>query len=390
MKHWIRFLTLVLVLLMAGSAIAEGALNFDGEIEPEKIEEIGLLDIDDTVITIAEPEAYPAANAAGVKINSANFPDKAFRSYVKAQYDKDGDGTLSPDEANSVVEMFIGEDDERFVQVKCSNMKGLKFFPNLKLLAIVRCPVKSLDVSGNTKLELLICCFTNVEKVDVSKNTRLTELNVGSSKVKTLKLGKQKHLETLVCDNNKLKLLDVTKCPNITYLQCHDNKLSELDVSKCTKLQDLYCGNNQLKALDVTRNRKLIDLWCDCNRLKTIDVTKNTKLEEFNPSENPLGQLDITKNTKLRVLACDSNKLTSLNVSKNKKLEVLIAHSNKIKSIDIGNCPVLKKYLKKKATIKEGHAIWFGKWEDEDYTDLLNIDKSTKLMDGNKVLYPTA
>ena len=142
-------LLMALALLATGLAFAEDGLEIDGAVETEQTGEVGAaeLDIDGAALVSEEPAAANATDA--VKINSKNFPDKAFRAFVKKKYDANGDGKLSADEANGVTEMFIGSDEqesEKYTYVKCKNIKGVEFFPNLSVLVLLRIPLKTLDV----------------------------------------------------------------------------------------------------------------------------------------------------------------------------------------------------------------------------------------------------
>ena len=107
-----------------------------GEVELGDIAELALQEADGLLPGAEAGESADVSNEGErVKINSSNFPDKNFRSYVKTAYDLDGDGALSDGERLPVDFMRIGH-DEGCVLVKCQNMKGLQFFPNLASLCI--------------------------------------------------------------------------------------------------------------------------------------------------------------------------------------------------------------------------------------------------------------
>ena len=150
------------------------------------------------LLALSAVSALAASKA--VKIDKKNFPDAAFRAYVKANFDTDGNGSLSKAEANSVESFHIGNgtynDDP---VVLCKNMKGIEHFPNLEDLGITgsegkRHPLKSLDLSKNKKLVNLVLENTNVKKLDLSKNKNLCWLFASGNRLTSLTLGKKSRL----------------------------------------------------------------------------------------------------------------------------------------------------------------------------------------------------
>ena len=195
------------------------------------------------------------------------FPDHIFRAYVLENFDTDGDGKISKEEAEAVTKIIV-------VMCNIKSLEGIQYFTNLTHLYCYYNQLTTLDVSKNTQLTTLWCYSNQLTTLDVSKNTQLTEL---------------------YCYSNQLTTLDVSGCTQLTELRCYSNQLTTLDVSGCTQLTELYCYSNQLTTLDVSKNTQLTLLYCYSNQLTTLDVSKNTQL---------------------KYLYCDSNQLTTLDVSK--------------------------------------------------------------------------
>ena len=83
-----------------GVALDEAALDEleIGEVELGDIADLALPEVDGLLsgeAVDAEPESESNASK-GVKITSANFPDAAFRKYVKDSYDANGNGYCPP------------------------------------------------------------------------------------------------------------------------------------------------------------------------------------------------------------------------------------------------------------------------------------------------------
>ena len=140
---------------------------------------------------------------ADVKINVTNFPDAKFRSYLLSNsYGKDG--VLTDEEIARITTIVVSDMD-------IQSMKGIEFFPELKILS---------------------CNINDLTSLDVSKNTKLIKL---------------------FCDRNKLKTLDVSKNTVLEMLECGGNLLMTLDLSKNPRLTYLYCSQNQIKGAAMDR-----------------------------------------------------------------------------------------------------------------------------------------
>ena len=70
--------------------------------------------------------SFVAAGQAwsSVQINSSNFPDNTFRKYVKENFDKDNDGTLTNKEINRAKVVDVSAH-------KIASLKGIEFLTAL-------------------------------------------------------------------------------------------------------------------------------------------------------------------------------------------------------------------------------------------------------------------
>ena len=159
----------------------------------------------------AEAKAELEDKATGVEIVRANFPDRAFRRYVMAHFDANGNGRLSRAERGAVTEIDA-------CALGIGSLKGIGFFPNLTSLRVSGNNLKKLDLSGNPQLMVLDCAGNRLTRLNVSKNNAL---------------------ETLCCQDNGLTKLTLGRCAglNVAYLQ--GNALETVSISYCPLLRAL-------------------------------------------------------------------------------------------------------------------------------------------------------
>ena len=223
------------------------------------------------VFTFLPISAFAATDSYGpVYISNLIFPDETFLNYVK-RFDKDHNGTLYPAERYAVTEIDVNSKN-------ITSLKGIEFFPNLKVLNCGHNRLTSLDVSKNTVLQELVCWENQLTSLDVSQNTALQELECFENKLTSLDVSQNPALQKLDCWDNRLTELDVSKNTELTYLKCSYNRLTELDVSKNTELTYLTCSYNRLTELDVSQNTKLTALYFDTNQITSLQADNCTNL----------------------------------------------------------------------------------------------------------------
>ena len=306
------------------------------------------------------------ATATSVKINSTNFPDSTFRTYVK-KFDKNSDGTLSSTELSAVTSIVV---DEQGIE----KLKGIEYFTALKTLKCAGNKLSSevsgsFDISKNTALETLDASRNaKLAEVNLSKNTKLKTLNLTMCDLETLDLSANKALTSVTARQTLLEEVDLSNHKSLTTVNFSDSFfMTYVDLTNCTALKtvrnnsmSIYYGTKgdlildgcknlktlditllQISTLDLTKNVNLVTLKCAKNKFTSLDLSKCTKLSVLDCSENYLSTLNVAKNTSLTEIYCQTNYLTSLNVSKNTKLKYLNCSANSISSLNVSNNPAL-------------------------------------------------
>ena len=290
-------------------------------------------------ITLDRSVLYPI-EAFECKIDSKEniiFEDANFKAYLVANFDTDGDGEISKEEALAITKIIVGTKD-------IESLAGIEHMANLTEL---RCEgpwsifepeedpegkLKSLDVSKNVNLTILYCGFNQLTSLDVTNNPKIEQLR---------------------CAGNNLNSLDVSKNTELIEFEAYNNRLSSIDVSNNPKLYYIDLTNNQIKSIDVSKNLKLGRITCSDNKLTSINVTNNQKLTELNISGNSIVEIDLGNNPELNYLYCEKNKISELELSNNKKLKRLNVNDNNLTSLTVNCCPEIKRLKANNNLIKE-------------------------------------
>ena len=114
-------------------------------------------------------------------INAETFPDQAFCSYVAENFDTDGNGELSRDEARAIE--YIGKWDESSASYDepisdkgIASLEGISCFPNLKGLVANDNVLTNVDLSKNKALEYVSINDKTLENLDVSGCSNLEDI----------------------------------------------------------------------------------------------------------------------------------------------------------------------------------------------------------------------
>ena len=249
------------------------------------------------------------------------FEDPVFKAYCVENFDTDGDGEISFDEASVPLEIQVSD-------MGINSLKGIEYFTNINILECSVNELTSLDVSANTSLEYLSCSVNGLTSLDVSNNTALTYLDCLGNELTSLDVSNNTDLVSLYCSSNQLSSLDVTNNTELKILSLGGNQINSLDVTHNTLLQRLYMNNNQVSSLDLTNNTDLYYLSCNSNQLSSLNLTTNTKLIELEFSNNQLTAIDLDNNTKLKRIVCSNNNLASLTIDNFPDLTYLDCSNN--------------------------------------------------------------
>ena len=332
-------------------------------------------------ITLDRSVLYPI-EAFECKIDSKEniiFEDANFKAYLVANFDTDGDGEISKEEALAITEIIVGTKDieslagiehmANLTELRCEGpwsffepeedpegkLKTLDVSNNVNL-TILYCgfnQLTSLDVTNNPKIEQLRCAGNNLNSLDVSKNTELIEFEAYNNRLSSIDVSNNPELYHIDLTNNQIKSIDVSNNPELEYIDLTNNQIKSIDVSKNKSLRSFFIDMNLLTELNPSNNLELVRITCSDNKLTSIDVTNNQKLTKLNISGNSIVEIDLGNNPELKHLICNKNKISELELSNNKKLERLNVNDNNLTSLTVNCCPEIETLKANNNLIKE-------------------------------------
>lgn len=151
--------------------------------------------------------------------------------------------------------------------------------PNLEVLYVFRCPVESLNLKYNTKLQEIRIRKTNIKELDILEMPDLKYVEIMyNNQLATLNIGNAPELTELKCPVNMLEELTLTNSTKLEFLQCCFNKLTSLDFS-LPNLHKLHIHMNQIGEEAMTR---LINNLPDNGRDNYVVLDMHDSEEEGN------------------------------------------------------------------------------------------------------------
>lgn len=313
---------LATILVLGTAAIPVHASELADQNPPDATEEtykpfhVNLAEDTPLIETEADKAEENATTYPEVKLDEVNFPDEDFRNFVTDNFDINKDGILQSDEVREA--KVLSTDYE----VYFSSAKGIEHLKNLKKFSAPMAGFCEIDVSQNTKLQIL----------EIGFNEELASINVSNNQV----------LRILDISGSKISNIDVSNNPELRWLFAFDCPVTSVDVSHNAKLKRLDLARTQLTSIDVTNNPKLQALNIEETQINTIDTSKNRDLYEFYFKETGISTVDFSKNWNLAQVWTSGTNLTSLDVSHCHNLWVLyVQNLPGLKEIDFSNCPNL-------------------------------------------------
>lgn len=265
------------------------------------------------------------------------FDDKAFEGFCVSNYDTDGDGKISKDEALSVTHMQFCSDE-----LGVKSIGGIAAFQNLILLSVYGTS-DTYWPEGSDEARIIV--KGTLEKVNVAGLANLSSLELACNKIEEISFGDNSSLSEVHLSYNKLKSVDVSSLSALEYLYVDNNELEDIDVSSNTVLKELGIEKNLFKEADIRLHPSLEKLSCMDNRLTKLQMENNRSLKEVDVSWNRLKDFSIAECPNLEVIDLMGNELVSVDVKNHPSLVKLVLQDNKIDRLDLTGDDNIKEML---------------------------------------------
>ena len=265
-------------------------------------------------------------------------------------------------------ESLFKQYDEHSFALNVSGCVGLK-----TLYYQLYFPLRDLDVSGCSALELVELSNLAIENLSITNLSSLKELLLlvytedsfhaesycisecesletvylragGDCSLSKLILTDCPSLDQLTCYAFTLGSLSIIGCPSLKTLKCIDNSLAELSAPECSELNYLECRYNNLSSLDISHWRNLSYLDCSFNQLSTLDISNFVNLQNLICNNNQLSALDVSGCTSLWHANFSYNNISSFNARGCTSLQgVNSAYNAKPMELNLSGCSSIKR-----------------------------------------------
>jgi len=300
---------------------------------------------------------------ASVVINSTNFPDETFRQRIaEAEWDQNGDGTLSDEELAEVVAWELHD---------VENFKGLEHFTSLSTLWIGRWDMErgehinatNLDLTplqqlwrigiqgyGITSVDVSVC--KNVTDVEIADCPNLTSFKAPAGvevftltdlpSLTTFDFSIFKKLKACFFRDLGLADIDFSNHPAIERIDFSGSEeklytLNSINVADCPELYELsfwYVKTESFRLKNLPKFYAFVAENCDCS---LITVEEMPVLGSVNCTNSDIRELNIRKCPELTGVGCADNKLRTLIIDDSPMLGSLYCENNQLMWLDMSN-----------------------------------------------------
>jgi hypothetical protein len=215
-------------------------------------------------------------------------PEKPFKWYLGF------DGILTKKQAERIRTFTTFNNEDRVVDKYVINMKGLRFFPNIKTVKLHNsglCNIEELGYLSKLSEVILLSC----------------NLGIGKSTNKLKGLSKMKKLDITIhqCRLKNLNFLnELPEIKNVKYLGFSHNQIKNISplrrVENVSRYIDL--SNNRISDISPLSNIKQInELWLENNRISNIKALSGLKeIRTLDMRGNRITDLSPIKNLKAK------------------------------------------------------------------------------------------
>jgi pimeloyl-ACP methyl ester carboxylesterase len=197
----------------------------------------------------------------------------------------------------------------------------------------------SLNASGCSSLQSLVCGNNHLTSLDISGCSSLTELECGGNYLSSLNLSDCSSLQYLGCAGNNLTTIDLSSCRNLKWLYCFYNHLTSLNAQGLKNLGEIWCQSNELTHIDISGCSSITYLDFEGNELTYLNASGCSALDYISYMRyGQLTTLILSGCEFLKQIHCEYNQLTTLDLNGCTSLQTLGCDHNQLKTINLDGC----------------------------------------------------
>ncbi|AWA30559.1 T9SS C-terminal target domain-containing protein [Flavobacterium magnum] len=254
--------------------------------------------------------------------------------------DANNDSQIQVSEALQVSELY-------FYNNGISNITGLEYFTNLKVLSMPYNPITTLDATVFpllTKLNVNHCLLTSLNASGLSA---LTDLDCTYNSLTSLNIDGTYALHDFKCRNNQIYgVLDLSGRANLLpELDLTVNHFTQLILTGCNTLTLINATENYLsETTDFSAVPNLRELWVSFSSIQNLDLSANPLIERVYANQcYGLSSMNVTGCVNLRELYfVTASYPTQLDLNPAVNLEKLTLKMSSPGTVAFNNCHILK------------------------------------------------
>ena len=233
--------------------------------------------------------------AIKIKIDSNNFPDKEFRTYIKNidlnEESFDGDGYLSSSEIKLIKKIEIDKNEN------IKNITGVGNLTSLTTVSLTNCPLLEgeLDLTGNANVKTITLKNDGISSINVNKDkitnltidgcpnmtgtfnltsyTSLKKFEAKNSSFTKISMADTEILTSINISDSSVTSIGLKSCNELTYLNVSGTAVKSLNLSHCPDLATLNVSRTNVSELALNECQELRKLNVeDCSNLTSIDI----------------------------------------------------------------------------------------------------------------------
>ena len=247
------------------------------------------------------------------------IPDpNLLQNLIDWEYDLDGDGGISYDEALAASTLIVGNGDHGTTAHLVEDLTGLEAFQNVTQFYLFHVNVSEISISGFPMVYRMQLGCDAVETMYVGENNSLHELFVRVSP--------------------NLLVLSFGALPALKQFYLQESTIDELDLSSLTTLESVgISGGGYISSVNLSGLQELNSFQSSGSGVQSVDFTGCPNLQELNLFRSEIAAFDASMHPQLRMVSIQECPIASLDFSSCTQLNDLVLRDLPLPELDFAS-----------------------------------------------------